>query len=108
MADLLLAREPQVINIEADVLSSFTTNVDFDFDMSGYTITAAVDTNDGNSVSFTVTNTDLAAGQFKLDLTLADMTEIERGTHHWYCTWTNGADVRTHFAGTFNATKYGE
>ena len=110
MSDLLLQREPQIINIEAILRDSFPTSVDFDFDMTGYVVTAAVDVNDGTSVSFTVTETDLSLGQFALNLTAANMTTIGVGIHSWYCKWviTATTETRTSFSGSFVVTKYGK
>lgn len=109
MTDLLLQREPQIIDIEAIIRDSFPTSVDFDIDMTGYVVTAAVDKNDGTSVSFAVDATDLSAGQFSLNLTAVQMATIGLGTHHWYCAWSITAteEARTAFAGKFTVTSYG-
>ena len=110
MVDLLLQQEPQIINIEAILRDSFSSNIDFDIDLTGYVVTAAVDVNDGSSVSFAITETDLSAGQVAIALTAAQMATIGEGVHHWYAKWviTATSATRTAFAGTFIVTKYGK
>jgi len=104
-----LEQLPSEVNISAVLRDSFTSDIDFDIDMTGYVVTAYVDIIAGDQEAFTVAVTSLALGTFTISLTAAQMTTIGLGTHGWYLQWTITATsaVRTAFAGTFTVTKYG-
>ena len=104
-----LQQLPSEINISAVYRDSFSTDIDFDIDMTGYVVTAYVDILAGTEQAFTVVETDLSAGQITISLTAAQMATIGEGEHKWYFQWvvTATAAVRTAFAGTFVVTKYG-
>ena len=104
-----LTQLPAEINIEAVVRDSFSSLVDFDIDLTGYTVTAYVDPVDGGTqTAFTIVETDLSAGQVTISLTAAQVTTIGEGTHKWYLKWVVGVTtIRTAFAGNFKITKYG-
>ena len=107
MAELL--QLPSEINISAVFRDSFSTDIDFDIDMTGYVVTAYVDILAGDQEEFTVVETDLSLGQVTISLTAAQMAIIGEGEHRWYFQWvvTATSAVRTAFAGEFTVTKYG-
>ena len=104
-----LQQLPSEINISAVFRDSFTTDIDFDIDMTGYVVTAYVDIVGGDQEDFTVVETDLSAGQLTISLTAAQMEIIGEGNHGWFLQWviTATEEVRTAFAGKFTVTKYG-
>ena len=104
-----LEQLPSEVNISAVLRDSFTSDIDFDIDMTGYVVTAYVDIIAGDQEAFTVAVTSLALGTFTISLTAAQMAAIGLGIHGWYLQWTITATsaVRTAFAGTFTVTKYG-
>ena len=104
-----LQQLPSEINISAVLRDSFTTDIDFDIDMTGYVVTAFVDIVAGTQEEFTVVETDLSLGQLTISLTAAQMETIGEGEHGWYLQWviTATSAVRTAFAGEFTVTKYG-
>lgn len=104
-----LQQLPSEINISAILRDSFSTDIDFDIDMTGYVVTAFVDILAGDQEEFTVVETDLSLGQLTISLTAAQMVIIGEGDHRWYFQWTVTATgaVRTAFAGAFKVSKYG-
>lgn len=67
---------PAGVDIEVAVDDSFSSLVDFSISLTGYTVTAFVDKNDGSQVEMTVTNTDLSVGQVTISLTKSQITSI--------------------------------
>ena len=104
-----LQQLPSEINISAVFRDSFSTDIDFDIDMTGYVVTAFVDIVGADQEDFTVVETDLSAVQLTISLTAAQMETIGEGTHGWFLQWviTATSAVRTAFAGAFEVTKYG-
>jgi len=104
-----LEQLPSEINISAVFRDSFTSDIDFDIDMTGYVVTAYVDILHGDQEEFTIVVTSLALGQFTMSLTAVQMAAIGVGAHGWYLQWviTATGAVRTAFAGTFKVSKYG-
>ena len=74
--------------------------------LTGYTVTAFADKNDGTQTAFTIVNTNLAAGQVTISLTAAQVTSLGAGTHHYYVYYTNGTIARRAAAGDFVVFQY--
>ena len=103
-----LEQLPAEINISAVVRDSFSSLIDFDINLTGYTVTAYVDHHDGETqTAFTIDETNLSSGQVTISLTAAQLTSIGIGEHKWYTKWVVGSAVRTTFAGNFTVSKYG-
>jgi len=103
-----LTQEPADVKISAILRDSFSSLIDFDIVMTGYTVTAYVVPASGDdAVAFTVVNTDLSAGQVTISLTAAQMASIGLGTHKWYLQWVVSTTTRTTIAGDFEVTSYG-
>jgi len=84
----------------------FTTTVDFDFNVTGYTWQADVrSTITGESVEeISVTVTDAAAGQMTLSLTDEETAALPAGTWGWTLVGTAGGVKRTYFSGFVEVT----
>jgi len=103
-----LTQEPADVKISAILRDSFSSLIDFDIVMTGYTVTAYVVPASGDdAVAFTVVNTDLSAGQVTISLTAAQMVSIGLGMHKWYLQWVVSTTTRTAIAGDFEVTSYG-
>jgi hypothetical protein len=97
---------PAAVSIEVAIDDSFSSLVDFSIVLTGYTVTAYVDKNDGTQTAFTIATTDLAAGQVTMSLTKTQITAIGAGTHKWYLRYGNGTIERRAFAGNFTVYQY--
>ena len=103
---ITLEQVPAEVNIEVAIDDSFSSLVDFSIVLTGYTVTAYVDKNDGTQTAFTVVNTDLAAGQVTISLTKTQITALGEATHRWYLRYGNGTIERRALAGNFKVTRY--
>lgn len=101
-----LEQIPAHVNIRVAIDDSFSSLIDLSISLTGYTVTAFVEKTDGTTQAFTVTNTDLAAGQVTISLTAAQVTAIGEGAHKWYYKYINGSIARRAFAGQFQVIKY--
>jgi len=92
---------PGAVDIEFLQGDSFTFQLDFNLDLTGYTFEAAIVLGDGTGteVAMTVTPVDLAAGQIEVQLSAALSETVPRGINSWYLRWTVGAEVQTILAG---------
>jgi hypothetical protein len=97
---------PANVNIEVAIDDSFSSLVDFSIVLTGYTVTAYVDKNDGTQTAFTIATTDLAAGQVTISLTKAQITALGAGVHHWFLRYGNGTIERRALAGNFTVYQY--
>lgn len=74
-----------------------TIPVDFDINLTGYTIWCSV----GNQTP-TIVATDLSLGKFDIVLSKVQTTAIGVNKVHWYLGWTVGGKERTVLAGNAN------
>jgi hypothetical protein len=82
--------------------------VDFNMDLTGYTIAANVHPNDGSSdVPMAIEETNLADGQFDIVLTTAQSADLGAAYHSWCLVMSpavvnpDPTEPRTHLAGRF-------
>lgn len=103
---ITLEQTPAEVHIEVAIDDSFSSLVDFSIVLTGYTVTAYVDKNDGTQTAFTIATTDLSAGQVTISLTKTQITAIGAGVHKWYLRYGNGTIERRAFAGNFTVYPY--
>jgi len=100
-----LNQKPALIDIYVASDDSFSSLVDFDIVLTGYTVTAKV-MHDGTSTAFTVVDTDLSAGQITISLTQAQITAIGVGKYKWYLHYVKTTTSRRALSGSFNIINY--
>lgn len=80
-------------------------SVDFDMNLTGYTIAAVVHPKDGSAdVVMAIEATSLAAGQFDIVLTTAQSTALGAAYHSWCLVMTpsgSPSQPRTYLAGRY-------
>jgi hypothetical protein len=101
MTDLVISELPQRIDIKVSAGSNFSSSIDFDFNTTGYTVTAYVNYGLPDQQAFTVAVVSLALGQYTISLTAAQITALGSGSHKWYLHYTNGTTSRRAFSGVF-------
>ena len=92
---------PGELDIKAKKGDDLTLTFDQSNDMTGFTMSAAVVTNQGTIVPMTVTEVAYATGQFTITLADTDFANIEIGVHNWYCDRTNAGNQRRYWEGKF-------
>ena len=83
--------------------NDFSTLVDFDTTLVGYTVTASVTSlvTGATVVPFTTSITDASAGQVNIALTDTQTAALPAGTYGWQLDWTAPGSVqRTALSGT--------
>lgn len=100
---VVVSQLASIVHIKMEIDNDFTLPFDYNISLTGYTITAVVHPADGSAdVSFAVANTDLAAGQFSISLTKAQVTGLGVDRHEWCLTMVDTATKeRTYHKGKF-------
>ncbi len=100
---VVVSQLASVVHIKLNNANDFSLPFDYNVSLTGWTITPVVHPADGSSdVSFAVANTDLAAGQFSISLTKAQVTALGVGEHTWCLNMVNvSAQERTYHQGKF-------
>lgn len=106
-----LNQKPGELDVQVGLGDSFSKLLTFTQNatplvLTGYTVTAYVDKNDGTQTALTIVNTSLAAGQVTVSLTPTQITALGEGSHKWWVYYTNGTIARRITAGDFKVFKY--
>ncbi len=88
------------LEVEINKGDSWTTNVTVGKNLSGYTITAWIKYG-SNTIPLTVTETDLAGGQFSLLLSATNSALINTLENELFVKWVYGTESRTFINGKF-------
>lgn len=94
---------PGVMNLAFKRANDFSTLIDFDTTLAGYTVTATVTSlvTGANVIPFTTTVADASAGQVSIALTDTQTASLPAGTYGWRLDWTAPGDIqRTALQGT--------
>ena len=94
MAATTYEQVPETKHINCVVGDDVSIPVDFDIDLSGYTLLCSI-----GGQTPTLTPVDLSAGKFNIILTKIQTTAIGVNKVHWYLGWTIGGLERTVLAG---------
>lgn len=97
---------PAELHLEIVQGDDFRLSIDFDFNLTGYAITAAIIPKTGANVPLVIANKVEASGTF--DVTLDKVaTELLAAAHHsWFLIMTpSGGATRTYFQGRFIVRK---
>lgn len=92
---------PGSLNLTFKRGDDLSTLIDFSIALTGYTVTAAINSLvTGLEVQpFTVAMTNAASGQVNVSLTDAQTAALARGTYVWNAAWTEGNATRTALMG---------
>lgn len=93
---------PGELNLAFHAGDQFDVSLDFDIDMSGYSVSAGIlSLVDGATVSaITATITNASSGIVVVSLTETQTDALKPGTYRWHLTWTApGTVVRTAVSG---------
>lgn len=99
---------PGSLNLSLRRGDEFGTTIDFDIDMSGYTVSSSiVSPITGNSVgTITSTISNAAGGVVSVAMTEAQTETLQPGTYNWRLEWiAPGSVKRTALAGFVEVTK---
>jgi hypothetical protein len=96
---------PGELNFTVGLGDDLSALFDLDIVLTGYTFVAKVE-HGTTTTDITITNTNLAVGQFTLVWTRAQIAAIGSGSHRWYIEWTTGSLTRRAYAGTFIVKPY--
>lgn len=98
---------PASLNLRWTVGDDFSTLIDFDIPLTGYTAAASVySVLTGETLAaFTTTIPDAAAGKLNVALTDTQTTTLGQGTFRWALQWTVGTVTRTAMEGFIDAIK---
>jgi hypothetical protein len=95
---------PAELHVEIYRGDDWSLSFDFNIDLTGYTITAAVHPKDGgDDVAITVTEVDYSLGQFTTSLTAAQTAALDEAYHTWCLVLTPPASTskRTYVSGRY-------
>lgn len=99
---------PGALNIEVTQGSELGTTIDFDIDLSGYSVSSSIRSLvTGNAVTTMVTSIiDAAAGKVGVAMTEEATAALAAGTYGWTLTWiAPGSIKRTALAGFLEIVK---
>jgi hypothetical protein len=94
---------PGTMNLAFKRANDFSSLIDFDTTLAGYTVTASVTSlvTGATVVPFTTTVSDASAGQINIALTDTQTAALPSGTYGWQLDWTAPGSVqRTALSGT--------
>ena len=98
-----LNQSPGTLDITISQGDYVSFEITFDFDLTGYTITAAIDDSSGTLVNFTITPGTYSdtSSIITLSLSSAQTEDIPLKQSKWYLKLTSGDNSRTYVSGKF-------
>lgn len=103
MSRTIAPQLPAILDVEIVQGDEWELSLDFDIPLTGYTITGTIHKRGGGTVALTKTDVDLAEGQFKLKLAVAESALLATVEHTWCLVMTppGSTATRTYISGKF-------
>jgi len=93
---------PAVVHVAIYQGDSWTASLDFNLDLTGYTIAATITPADASDpVSLAIAETDLANGQYSVTLSDSQSASLPAGYHKWTIAMSDDETDRTYVCGKF-------
>lgn len=99
---------PGTLNLAIRQSDEFSTEIDFDTSLSGYTVASSVVSavTGATVTAITTVLSDASAGKVNVSLTESQTAQLASGTYNWRLVWTAPGDVqRTALAGTLEVSR---